>query len=163
MKNIHPMPSLLTSLFMREKNILSHAFTSINLKRRHPTFINCSRLSVLMQENLITPTTHLIGSTLAKKSNFQKSNNLQGISKMQKTLNSVFDSKARTFSNPFTSVNRDTAIRDFRRAAADPNSDIFHNQEDFALYEIGTFTDDNALIVPTTPPFYLTAALIKEV
>jgi len=67
---------------------------------------------------------------------------------MQKFLYSVFDSKSRIFSTPFTSVNQFTALRDFSRASTDPTSDINKFPEDYTLYELGSFDDNSGVIAP---------------
>ncbi|AXH75077.1 MAG: nonstructural protein [Microviridae sp.] len=65
---------------------------------------------------------------------------------MIKYLYSIYDNKAKAFSNPFTSVNDHTAVRDFQRAATDPNSDICRFPEDYTLFQIASFNDENAVL-----------------
>lgn len=60
---------------------------------------------------------------------------------MEKFLYSVFDVKAKCFSNPFTSVNNATALREFERACNDRNSDLFNHSEDYSLYQLASFDD----------------------
>lgn len=78
---------------------------------------------------------------------------------MQKFFYSVYDSKAKVFSNPFTSVNHLTATRDFNRAANDPSSDISKFPEDYTLYEIGSFDDVLGILVPHENPTNLGMAI----
>ncbi|WNK14734.1 MAG: nonstructural protein [Microvirus sp.] len=65
-----------------------------------------------------------------------------------KEMFSVYDSKAAVFSNPFTSVNKFTALRDFQAAAIDPNSTISTYPSDFILYQLGTFDEHTGAISP---------------
>ncbi|AXH74677.1 MAG: nonstructural protein [Microviridae sp.] len=67
---------------------------------------------------------------------------------MQKSIFSVFDSKASVFATPFTSTNTATATRDFSRACNDPQSDLSAFPEDYFLYQIATFDDQTGLISP---------------
>lgn len=60
---------------------------------------------------------------------------------MVKLVCSVFDTKGSIFANPFTSVNQSTALRDFHRAASDPDTNISHYPADYVLFELGTFDD----------------------
>ncbi|AXH75449.1 MAG: nonstructural protein [Microviridae sp.] len=68
-----------------------------------------------------------------------------------KKMFSVYDSKAQVFSNPFTSHNTFTALRDFQAAALDGNSQISQYPEDFVLFEIGHFEDETGVLSPCLP------------
>lgn len=68
-----------------------------------------------------------------------------------KHLFSVYDSKSAIFSNPFTSLTKMTALRDFQTAATDGNSQISQYPEDFILFEIGTFDDEKGVLSPVIP------------
>lgn len=70
---------------------------------------------------------------------------------MEKGIFAVLDTKSTIFSNPFVSINSAVALRDFRCASADSNSDIFRNPEDYALYRIGTYDDTLGIVTPITP------------
>ncbi|AXH76683.1 MAG: nonstructural protein [Microviridae sp.] len=63
---------------------------------------------------------------------------------MVKYLFSVYDSKARTYCNPFTAINQAVAIRDFTQAAHDPASHINKFPTDYTLVELGEYDDENA-------------------
>lgn len=67
---------------------------------------------------------------------------------MFKNLYSVVDTRSNIFGNPFSSINNQTALRDFNRAFLDPNTDIHHFPIDYCLYHIGTFNDVTGAIVP---------------
>lgn len=68
-----------------------------------------------------------------------------------KFLFSVYDTKAAVFSNPFTSVNKFTAIRDFQNAVNDPQSNISQYPDDYILYELGSFDDITGEVTASTP------------
>jgi len=65
---------------------------------------------------------------------------------MLKYVYSIYDSKARTYSNPFITVHPDVAVRDFTRAVNDPQLDLFKFSGDFTLVQLGTFDDEIAVI-----------------
>jgi len=81
---------------------------------------------------------------------------------MVKNVYSVFDSKASVFAVPFTSVNNLTAIRDFSRAANDPQSDLARFPEDYFLYQVATFDDNSGLISPVQLVNLGSASSFKE-
>lgn len=74
---------------------------------------------------------------------------------MLKFLYSVYDNKAKAYSNPFTSVNQSTAIRDFTQAARDPNSQLSKFSEDFTLVELAEFDDETAVFNTHPNPIVL--------
>lgn len=60
----------------------------------------------------------------------------------------VFDNKAELYSSPFFSVRRESAVRDFLRAAQSDESEIYHAPADYDLYCIGTYEDETATVTP---------------
>jgi len=78
---------------------------------------------------------------------------------MIKFVFSVYDNKARAFSTPFFSPRQEMAVRDFTAAARDPQSVINQFPEDYTLYEIGEFDDDNATFNTHTEPLPLGKAI----
>lgn len=76
---------------------------------------------------------------------------------------SVYDTKSQHFSPPFFQVNEIMATRAFARAANDPASDIHAFPDDFTLYQVGTFDDNNANIDACLPPVLVinASSLIK--
>lgn len=78
---------------------------------------------------------------------------------MLKSIFSVYDVKAKTFSTPFFSVNRQTALRDFHRATNDPQSDLHNFPEDYTLHDLGTFDDQSGSIACHPMPENLGMAL----
>lgn len=57
---------------------------------------------------------------------------------------SAYDKKARSFMTPFYVTHQDVAVRAFKDAVADDESQVGRNPEDFALWNLGTFDDDTA-------------------
>lgn len=57
----------------------------------------------------------------------------------------IFDSKAGYYKPPFMMRNKGEAIRGFQQLANDGKSQIALNPEDFVLFEIGEFDDQNAI------------------
>lgn len=75
----------------------------------------------------------------------------------------VFDSKARVYAAPFLAPRREVAVRDFTRAARDPQLDIYRFPEDYSLYELGTFDDETAaLSLHLQPEAVVTAIQCQE-
>lgn len=70
---------------------------------------------------------------------------------MQTIMFSTYDSKAKTFSAPFTMLTIGMAIRGFEEAAKNPETMLNRYPNDFSLYEIGTYDDSNATFQPTNP------------
>lgn len=79
---------------------------------------------------------------------------------MMKGIYSCFDSKAAIYSAPFFSPNDMTAVRDFARVVADPNTTIHHAPEDFTLHNIGAFDDTTGEIVPSKAKAVITASAV---
>lgn len=67
---------------------------------------------------------------------------------MRQKIFSVYDNKARAFSTPFFTVNRDVGIRHFERAVNDPSVDFHHHPSDFNLFELGEFETETGVITP---------------
>lgn len=65
---------------------------------------------------------------------------------------SIKDTKADAFMTPFFTHNRATAERDFRRAASDGQSHLFHSVGDFELYEVGIWNDEVGVILTGDAP-----------
>lgn len=71
---------------------------------------------------------------------------------MKKSIYSVWDSKSRSFCNPFTAHNDNCAIRDFTHAATDPGNEISRYPTDFTLFKLATFDfESGALNAEETP------------
>lgn len=55
----------------------------------------------------------------------------------------VFDSKSKTYSEPFPAKNRDVVLRDFMTAFKNPEAPqknrYYQNAEDFSIFKTGTF------------------------
>lgn len=80
---------------------------------------------------------------------------------MKNQIYSIYDEKAEMFNTPFFQQNDAIAIRSFNDLAADPQSLIYRHPEDYKLYEIGAFEDNNGLIVPIDPPRFIQNAQLN--
>lgn len=56
----------------------------------------------------------------------------------------AYDSKARAFLMPFYTSQVAVGVRSFAEAANTPTHQMYHHPEDFTLFHLGTFDDDNA-------------------
>lgn len=63
---------------------------------------------------------------------------------MIKEIFVVHDSKAAAFGSPFHAENAATALRSFRYAANDRNTEIGKYPSDFSLYHLGNYDDHTA-------------------
>lgn len=63
---------------------------------------------------------------------------------MQTQLYTVYDSKAKAYSHPFHAPNDAVALRMFGEVANDPSTQISKYPEDFVLYHLGRFDDQDA-------------------
>lgn len=58
----------------------------------------------------------------------------------------VFDSKAEAYLQPFFMQSKGKAIRAIQNTLEDPNTDLSKYPEDFTLFEIGEYDDQDASI-----------------
>lgn len=56
------------------------------------------------------------------------------------------------FGNPFVAANSEVAKRDFARLVRDPNSQLYHNPEDFRLMCVGSFDPETGDLVGLSAP-----------
>lgn len=68
---------------------------------------------------------------------------------MKQLAFSVFDSKARVFCKPFFVPTMEVALRAFQGAANDPSHEMGRHAEDFTLFQIGEFDDENGVLTPS--------------
>lgn len=61
---------------------------------------------------------------------------------------SVFDSKAGAYLTPFFCVNRAVAVRSFRAAVQDEDSDFHRYAGDYTLFELGEWNSQDGVWVP---------------
>lgn len=62
---------------------------------------------------------------------------------------SLFDSKAKLFSQPFFALNDAVAKRMCAATANDEKSSLAQHPEDYSLFHIGEFDDDKGLLFPS--------------
>lgn len=75
---------------------------------------------------------------------------------MNLTAAAVYDSKAKTFSPPMFFRTAAEAIRSFGAAVADKTGGIGQYPHDYSLVQVGTFDDESAELVATSPIRILT-------
>lgn len=80
---------------------------------------------------------------------------------------SVFDSKLATFGRPWFQMTDAAALREFADAVNDgsnPNNQWHSHPEDFSLYLVGQFDDQQGELIPCAPSSLVTASsLIKDI
>jgi len=69
----------------------------------------------------------------------------------------VYDSKGRTFGQPFFAISKEVALRSVRSTVQDARADSLLSRypEDFTLYALGTFNDDTAEFLTDPQPHNL--------
>lgn len=72
---------------------------------------------------------------------------------MKRLIYCVRDRAAEVFGTPFLVTGEGAAIRDFKNAVNSPSkeSPIYNNPEDFELYSLGSFNDNNGMYETGTP------------
>ena len=75
----------------------------------------------------------------------------------------VYDKKACIHTSPFFAQNKETAVRSFFRLSNDSRSDVNLFPDDYALYCVGQFCDNDGSIAPFCPVEHVVdaRALIK--
>lgn len=68
---------------------------------------------------------------------------------MRQLLFSVYDSKAKVYSNPFVAGQKGSALRSFQDVSKDKTHPIGKHPEDYALYQIGEWDDDKGIVTAT--------------
>lgn len=77
---------------------------------------------------------------------------------MRTNVYAVYDVKAQAYATPFFMPSTGLAIRAFSEVATDQNSQLCKHAEDFSLYKIGEFDDNEGKLITLTNPEYLTRA-----
>lgn len=65
-----------------------------------------------------------------------------------KNMYSIFDLKARIWSNPFVAPNDMIATREFGRVVNEPGNAIHDNPEDFELHVIAAWDETSGVVAP---------------
>lgn len=81
---------------------------------------------------------------------------------MKTLVFTIQDKKSAAHLPPFYCVNRDVALRHFKNAANDKQTEIGRNPEDFNLYLIGEFDDNTGVITAIPSDLICTALSLKE-
>lgn len=70
----------------------------------------------------------------------------------------IYDQKARAFLPPIFVAHLDVALRAVSNAANDPSHIIGRNPEDFILFHLGTWSDENSVFTLLGVPVHLAVA-----
>lgn len=81
---------------------------------------------------------------------------------MNLNIYTIKDAKAGTFSQPFYSVNHSTAIRSFNASIQDQTNPLSNYPEDFSLYHLGTWEDNQGTLTTQDPEFVADAVKVEE-
>lgn len=79
-----------------------------------------------------------------------------------KLLISVLDTKAHFFTAPITARTEGEAIRIFTDGINDPQSSLSQHPDDYQLYLIAQFDEQDGVVSPQTPPRLLIAGNAVE-
>lgn len=74
---------------------------------------------------------------------------------MKVNVYSIFDQKARAFSQPFYCVNDEVADRAFSNTLRDETTMIGRYPGDYTCYRIGEFDDATGLLISELPPAFI--------
>lgn len=58
----------------------------------------------------------------------------------------IFDKAAKMYNKPFYLLNEQIALRSAVDLLSTPGTDIYNNPEDFAMFKLGEYDDENATI-----------------
>lgn len=78
---------------------------------------------------------------------------------MTEEIFAIFDSAAGAFLTPWTAQTIEVALRRFRAALAQEESDFSRFPEDYTLFHVGTFDKESGLISAVAPPHSLGVAV----
>jgi len=81
---------------------------------------------------------------------------------MKTGMYTIYDSKAKAYSQPFHAVNDQVAMRMVAASVNDPGTIINQHPEDFVLYEIARFDAENAQIEQINQRAVTTAIALKK-
>lgn len=82
---------------------------------------------------------------------------------MKQNVYTIKDAKSGTYSNPFISINDETAKRSFAQASADPNTTISQYPEDYALFKIATWDDEaGTYSISENAPEFISNAIVNR-
>ncbi|AXH76407.1 MAG: nonstructural protein [Microviridae sp.] len=71
---------------------------------------------------------------------------------MTNQMYSVYDEITETYNLPFTAHNDNDAMRMFHNAALSPQTSLNASPQDYTLYHVSTYNQDNAETINTQPP-----------
>lgn len=82
---------------------------------------------------------------------------------MQINMYSIFDVASETFGQPFL-MNTDTlAARSFYEASQNPSTPIHKYPQEYVLYKVGSFDEDEGMLHPQEPKRLMSAAHARKI
>lgn len=78
---------------------------------------------------------------------------------MKLCVMAAYDKKARAFMHPFYCAHTDVGVRTFSQAANAADHQVSQHPEDFALFHLGTFDDENGLFNLMSIPTHVVEAV----
>lgn len=78
---------------------------------------------------------------------------------MKLQLCAVYDAKSKSFSQPLSFVALGTATRSFEDEVNTPNSQYHKHPEDYTLFHLGEYDDNDASFKPLETPYSLGVAV----
>lgn len=81
---------------------------------------------------------------------------------MIRLLCSVYDLRAKVFCAPFSSINEDTAKRDFGIASRDVSTSINKFPSDYQLFVVGSFDDETGEVFTKVPDVIANGNIFQE-
>jgi hypothetical protein len=78
---------------------------------------------------------------------------------MKLQIFAVYDSKAEAYLSPFFMQSKGQAIRAFGNSASDASTDLGRHPEDFTLFHLGEYDDQNASFSLVSSPISIGLAL----
>ncbi len=78
---------------------------------------------------------------------------------MKYKMFSVFDTAVGAYTRPFAAQSAGAAIRAFEDDCVNADSPVAKHPEDYALFLLGSFDDNNGLLVAESPPLCLVNAI----
>lgn len=80
---------------------------------------------------------------------------------MQKILYAIYDVKSGVYSDPYSAINAEIAIRDFTYACTqETESNLYRHAQDYILYQVGNYQDTNAAVTADLSQLITGASLL---
>lgn len=81
---------------------------------------------------------------------------------MKKQIFCIYDSKAQAYAQPFFLPNEQVAIRSVQELSNDPTHEFYKHAEDYSLYHIGTYSEEQGKLEPIDPKHIASCHTLKK-